>query len=301
MTRWTNLSILVAVLASAAPTRAQQAFRTVLDFVQVPVLVLARDGQPVHGLVADDFEVLENGRPQALTFCTEGAPGPAVPLHLGLMLDRSESMELELKASSDAAVKFVDTLGEAVDVTFVEFSTQVRVGRFSPSSYPQLFERIRQGKLGERTALYDAMGRYVETTFDRSGQHVLLVYTDGGDSSSHLTAAAVQDLLRMGRVLVYMVGYLEDQPGSERARLRGIMERLARETGGEAFFPSAPKDIPGIYAKIHAEIGGRYTLGYAPADTAHDGRFRKIEVRLRHPQPQGTHVRARSGYLAPAN
>jgi len=91
----------------------------------------------------------------------------------------------------------------------------IPVSRFSPSSYPQLFSRIHNGKLGPLTALNDAIGRYVETTRGRGGQHILLLYTDGGDSANGMTAADVQTLLRMGDVMVYVMGYVE-KTGSDR-------------------------------------------------------------------------------------
>src|SRR5580765_1254735 len=100
MKRQTFLSMLGALLTLAAPVRTQQPFRAAVDVVQVPVVVLAKDGQPVRGLAAADFDVFEDGRPQPVTFFAAGAPGPDIPLHLGLMLDRSESMELDLKSSS---------------------------------------------------------------------------------------------------------------------------------------------------------------------------------------------------------
>jgi Ca-activated chloride channel family protein len=294
----TLLSAMLA-LGVVAPIAARQAFHGAVDIVRVPVVVLAKDGAPVRGLTSGDFEVLENGRPQTLVAFAEGRPGPDVPLHLGLMLDRSESMELDLKATSDAAVRFVDALDEAVDVTLVEFETTVQVSRFSPASYPQLFARVRHPTLGRFTALYDAIGRYVETTRDRTGQHVLVIYTDGGDSARGMTAGEAQRLLRGGDVMVYVLGYVDTLPSSERLRQQSLLLQLARETGGEAYFPSSARDVTAIYARIRAEIDGRYTLGYVSTDSARDGRFRKIDVRLRTPLAPGTHVRTRSGYLAP--
>jgi Ca-activated chloride channel family protein len=96
-----------------------------------------------------------------------------------------------------------------------------------------------------------------------------------------------------------VLGYVDTLPSSERLRQQSLLLQLARETGGEAYFPSSARDVTAIYARIRAEIDGRYTLGYVSTDSARDGRFRKIDVRLRAPLAPGTHVRTRSGYLAP--
>lgn len=300
MPRLTILSGLLAWLVLSGPASSAQVFRAGSDAVQLPVVVLRKTGQNVSGLAAEDFVVLENGRPQQIVSFAEGAPGARVPLHLGLMLDRSESMELDMKTAADAAVRFVSSLDEADDVTFVEFSTRVQVGRYGQASYPQLFERIRNGKVGDQTALYDAINRYIETTLDRVGQHVLLVYTDGGDSVSRTTMSQLQGMLRLGRAMVYVVGYLENQSSSERVRQRATLSLLARETGGEAFFPTSAKELTQVYTQIHAELAGRYTLGYVSTDPRPDGRFRKVEVRLNRPLGPDVRVRTRTGYLAAA-
>jgi VWFA-related protein len=289
MARLTILSVVLAWMTISTPGVTAQVFRSTAETVQLPVVVLNKAGQTVSGLKAEDFVVFENGQPQQIVSFAEGAPGARVPLHLGLMLDRSESMELDMKTAADAAVRFVSNVDEADDVTFVEFSTQIQVGRYSPNSYPQLFERIRTGKIGQQTALYDAVNRYIETTLDRVGQHVLLVYTDGGDSVSRTTIAQLQGMLRLGRAMVYVVGYLENQSSSERTRQRALLTQLSHETGGEAFFPTSARELTQVY-----------TLGYSSTDPRQDGRFRRVEVRLRQTPSPDVRVRTRSGYLASA-
>src|SRR6185503_797628 len=139
-----------------------------------------------------------------------------LPLHLGLLLDASESMDRDLREAASAAIQFIDALDEAVDVTFLDFDASVRLGRFSPSSYPMLFERIRDRKAGGMTALYDALGVYLEAALSREGQHVVLLYTAGGDSSSRITYGKLQELLRLGNVMVSAIGYLEHPLSSTR-------------------------------------------------------------------------------------
>lgn len=297
--------VLVAVAASGASiatgpaAAAAQTFEARVDLVHVPAIVTGRDGRTITGLTADDFEILDNGRRQPIVSFAEGAPGASVPLYLGVLLDRSRSMDLDAKLAADAVIRFVEAMPEAADVTLVEFDTSIRIGRFSPDSYEHLFSRIRTGTTGEETALFDAIGRYAVMTRDRPGLHLLVIYTDGGDSGRGLRLNEVQTLLRQTNVLVYGVVYLDNQASSLRLSQRTVMARLTQETGGEAFFPPSSRELPSIYERIRNEIASRYTLGYAlPAD-AEPGRYRRVTVRLRGDNRDGRRVRTRAGYVVP--
>lgn len=278
----------------------QQTFRAGTDVVHVPVIVTGRRAELVRGLTAADFEVTEDGRPQTIRFFAEGAPGDLLPLHLGLLLDTSESMTLDLNDAAGAAVQFVDALDEPIDVTLVDFDTNVRLARFSPPSYPQLFERIRARKAGGMTALYDALGVYLEGAASRDGQHVLVMFTDGGDSSSSMNAGQLSELLRRSvNVQVYAIGYLENQANSARMMQQMRITQIARDTGGDAYFPADAKQIHEIYAKILDELLSRYTIGYVSSNPRADGKFRKLAVRVTRPDAKRVQVRTRPGYYAP--
>ena len=289
---------LAAAMALGVATVSAQQFRSRVDLVQLPVVVTANDGEPVHGLTADDFEVLEDGTPQQIVAFAAGAPGDVLPLRLGLLLDTSESMERDLRIAASNAVRFVTELDEATDVTFVDFATAVNVGRFQPPSYPQLFERIRSGHAGGGTSLYDALGVYVQRSLDRRGQHVALLHTDGGDSTSSMTFGRLQTLLRLGNVTVYVVGYMQNQATSDRMPQRLRIAQIAHETGGEAFFPTSREDVDRAYDRIIGEIAARYTIGYQPTNRPFDGTYREVKVRLRRTDLADAQVRTRSGYLA---
>lgn len=296
------VAAVVLVAAVEAPIGAQ-VFTAGVDLVHLPVVVTDRDGRVVTGLTADDFEIADGGRLRPVVTFAQGAPPreAGVPLHVGVMLDESESMKLDARVAANAVVRFVESMPEATDVTLVEFDAAIRVSRFSPSAYPHLFARVRDidPAGGHATALYDAMARYVDAAADRDGLHLLLVYTDGGDSGRGLNAADVQRRLRQGNVLVYGIIYLENQPPSDRARQRAIATQLMRESGGEAFFPSSERDVTRIYERIRDEMTSRYTLGYVlPAD-ATPGQYRRVDVRLKEPASRGLRVRARPGYLVP--
>ena len=286
----------VAVVAATGLAAAQQTFRSGVNLVHVPVVVTARDGAMIRGLAREDFQLTENGVAQTVQFFTEGSADEKLPLHIGLLLDVSGSMGPELAQAETAAIRFVNALDEAQDVTLVDFDEQVRVARFTPSDYPRLFERIRGKKPDGSTALYDAIGMYLRSTNDQSGQRVLLLYTDGGDNTSALSFGQLEKLIKRDDVLVYSIGYRNGtaRMGTEQIQLNAI----AHDTGGEGFFPQDSRELNAIYAKVLDELGSRYTLGYLSTNPKEDGAWRKIEVKVTRPDAAKAKIRTRPGYFA---
>jgi Ca-activated chloride channel family protein len=293
------MSIGALVLGSTVAVSAQQTFRSAVDLVHFGVSVMDKQGRPVIGLTKDDFEVYENGKKQAVQYFAVGNPDAAPPLHLGLLLDTSGSMTDDLRDARSAAIKFVNTLRHAQDVTLVDFDTEIRVARFQADAYERLVERIRMRKADGWTALYDAMGVYLNGAQDQDGQKILVLYTDGGDTRSSLTFHDALDLLKASDVTVYAVGYLEHQSSSGRAQQRMELERFAALTGGQAYFPMAGRDLEATFDRIQQEIAARYSLGYVSSDLRTDGAWRPVEIKLRRTDLKGVRLRTRSGYFAP--
>jgi Ca-activated chloride channel family protein len=291
-----GIGVLAATVLHAAP---QTTFRTAIDLVNFGVTVVDKQGQPVTGLTADDFEIVENGKKQAVQFFAVGDAQTLPPLHLGLLLDTSGSMADDLRDARSAAIKFVNTLEHAADVTLVDFDTEVRVARFSPAAYERLVERIRMRKPDGWTALYDAMGVYLNGAQEQDGQKILVLYTDGGDTRSALSFHETLDLLKASDVTIYAVGYLEHQPTSGRTQQRMELDRFATMTGGKAYFPGGGKDLEAVFEKIRQEIAARYSLGYVSSDARTDGRWRQVEIKLVRRDMKGVRLRTRSGYFAP--
>ena len=288
----------LAGVGVAATLASGQTFRAGVDLVTVGVTVTDRSGAVVRGLTRDDFRVVEDGRQQTVVQFTAGfdeAAGPdLVPTHLGLLLDTSGSMEADLTLSRSAAIKFLNTLPDAADITLVDFDTEVRVARYGQREFPRLVERIRSRKPDGFTALYDALGVYLDGADAQDGRKVLVLYTDGGDTRSTLRYGELLTLLRASDVTVHAVGFLDNQGSAARENRMRLLQ-IVEQAGGQAFFPGKLADLDDAYAKVVAEIRGQYHLGYASTNPAEDGGWRKVEVTLTRPDLK---VRARKGYFA---
>jgi Ca-activated chloride channel family protein len=288
--------VAAAIGVALTTSAAGQTFRADIDLVRLPVTVTDRRGAIVTDLTRDDFIVLEDGRPQTVTQFSAGlgsAPD-AVPTRLGLLLDTSASMEADIRLSRSAAIKFLNALPEAEDITLVDFDTEVRVARYGQRDFARLVERIRGRKPDGFTALYDALGVYLDGADTQTGRKILVVCTDGGDTRSALGFGDLITLLKASDVTVYAVGFLEHQ-GAEAHRNRMRLQQIVEPTGGLAFFPGRLEDLDDAYARIVADVQGQYLLGYESTSRATDGAWRKVAVTLKRP---GLTLRARKGYFA---
>jgi Ca-activated chloride channel family protein len=274
-------------------------FRSRVDLVNVPVMVLDRQGHFIPNLTASDFEVLENGQKQDVTMFVRGdADRDALNLKLGLLFDTSGSMADDMRLEATAAIRFLKDLPEAQDITLVDFDTEVRIAQYGPADLPRLVERIRSRKADGWTSLYDALGIYLDGIHDRDGRKVLVVYTDGGDTRSAQTFSDVMAMLKSSDVIVYSIGFLEHETGSSKLEQKMRLQQLADVTGGEAFFPTTNKALEEIFSRIAAQVRAQYSLGFVSTDSRKDGTWRKLDVRLLGDKLQGLQIRTRKGYYA---
>lgn len=299
MTRLVTAAALL-ITVSAQPATAQQVFRTGVETVRLGVAVVDKAGQSVPTLAREDFTVLEDGTPQALQLFTAGGQDEAErpPLHIGLLFDTSGSMSVDLAMARSAAVKFCNLLQRAEDITLVDFDTEVRVAQFGQADFPRFVERLRNRKPDGWTALYDALGVYLDGTSHQSGEKVMVAYTDGGDTRSVMSFSDALTALKASDVTVYIVGFLEQQSAREKLEQRMRLTQIAEATGGLAFFPANKKDIDQAYAQVQADVDSRYLIGYISSNQANDGRWRKLDVRLNRPDLKAAKIRARKGYYA---
>ncbi len=283
-------------------TQQAAVFHAGVDLVHVGVTVEDREGRPITDLSLEDFEIYEDGELQRVEYLAAGdlaSREVAPPLHLGVLLDVSESMLEGLRMTRTAAIRLIGRLPEAEDVTLVDFDEQVRATRFRPDDFRRLVERIRRQTVSGWTALYDAMGVYLSGAAEQTGRKVMLVYTDGEDTRSALRYPELLDLLKASDVTVYAVGAVDPSVGGRHLQRRALLEEIAEMTGGLAFFPGSLDDIDAAYDRILESIRTQYTLGYQSLNPGRDGAWRTIEVRLKGREDARLRVRSRDGYFAP--
>jgi Ca-activated chloride channel family protein len=225
-------------------------------------------------------------------------PRDELALNLGLLFDTSESMRKDIKLSQESAIRFLDAIPRARDLMLVFFDRDIRVSRYSSENQQGIFGRILETKGEGFTALHDAIAVYMSRVVGTPGRKVLVVFTDGDDTTSQLSPGEVQKLVRSSDVTIYPVAFLGDHtPNSAEAlRARSFLYSLADLSGGRIFQPGASRELAGIYQSILDELGTQYVLGYVSDNPKRDGRFRKITVEARRP---GLKLRHRPGYDAP--
>lgn len=314
------LAALIAAGVSDAPPRPSpvpraspgSVFPTGVEEVHVAFSVRDPKGKLVTSLTADDVEVMEDGRPQAIQLFARGvdekqdsaAAREALSLDLGLLLDTSSSMLEELKLSQEAASRFLEAIPRARELYTIFFDEDIRISRYDSENQQGLYDRIHAAKGGGNTALYDAIAVYLSRVQDGSGRKVLVLFTDGEDTRSAMHFKDVERMVRSGRVTIYSIAFGMYGGGRSRdLRPRAILEQLAAMTGGQVFTPRNSRDLAGIYDRILEDLAAQFVVGYISDNPVRDGRFRKIKVTAKVP---GLNVRHRTGYtpredVPPAN
>lgn len=316
MTRAVVASVLVAVAVSAAAAQQPppsggpappQVFRSRTNLVPLSVAVTDGNRQFVRGLTADDFAVFEDGVRQQVQFFETSE----MPLDLILMLDTSSSMADKLHIVHEAAAGFLRSLRDRDRGAVITFADGVKVLQELTSDRGALEGAVRQTAARGATSLHNAL--YVSlkqfggaaAPAGHLRRRAIAVLSDGEDTSSLVPFEDVLALARRSGVAIYPISVQSEYAAARLAaagqrRTLGQAEYslrvLAQETGGQAFFPGHIHELKDVYASIAHELSCQYALAYAPANTAADGRFRRIVVRVTA-RPE-LKLRTRSGYVA---
>ena len=297
------LGLLAWLLATAAPAplegQVPPRFRGRVDVVALDVCVKDRDGRFIPELAPDDFLILENRTPQTLEFFL---PDGRLPLSVVLLLDRSTSMAgAALTRAKAAATAFLDRL-EPTDRVEVMAFNELADRRYALGANLQAAAAaIASVESGGRTGLYEALLaglrdiQRVQAHDAVDRRQVLLVLSDGEDTSSRPSFDQVLEEVRRSGALVYAVS-LRTGPGNRDLPPSTELMQLAADSGGRAVTVRDLGELDAVYTEIAAELRQLYRLGYIPTDTRADGAWRTISIRL---ADKGLRARTRRGYYAP--
>jgi Ca-activated chloride channel family protein len=253
----------------------------------------------VTGLDKDNFALFEGKDEQEIkSFSSEDAP-----VSLGVIFDMSGSMSSKIERAREAVVEFFKTANpqdEFFMITFADKPEEI-------ADFTQSVEEI-QGKLvytipKGRTALLDAI--YLGVSKMRQAKYAkkaMLVISDGGDNHSRYTEGEIKSLVKEADVLMYAIGIYDHYMSSPEEQLGPtLLSDLTELTGGRTFTIDNPNDLADVATKIGIELRNQYVLGYRPTNPTHDGKWRKIKVKLTPPKGlPPLRVYAKTGYYAPS-
>jgi Ca-activated chloride channel family protein len=290
---------LASAVVSFGQAKPPAVFSVGLDAVNVTLTVRDPVGRFITNLHAEDFDLYEDGKKQSIrVFARAMDPGQdeALALDLGMLMDTSESMLKELKLSKEAAVRFLDSIPRARDLLTIFFDQEIQISRYDSENQQGLIRRIHETKGGGNTALYDAIAAYLSRAGDTGGRKIMVLFSDGEDTLSSISAPELNQALRSSSATIFCIAFQQGVQSSTRTRAKAFLLGLADMTGGQVFWPSSSKDLPGIYEKILDELKAQYVLGFISDNATRDGRYRKLKVEVK---AKNLKVRHREGYLTP--
>jgi Ca-activated chloride channel family protein len=272
--------------------------------VNVALNVVDGNGSPVGGLGREDFEILEDGKPQKITIFERET---TTPLSIVLAVDASESVLSSERLEKEAAKHFVNALlREQDELDLLEFSDVVR--ELVPFTNQK--KRIEVGlngiQHGDATALYDAIylasDRLATTSAADGRRRVVVLITDGGDTVKRSQyTQALEEAQRAGAMVysIIIVPIYADA-GRNTAGEHALIQ-MAQDTGGKYYYVVDPKDLEPAFKHVSDDLRTQYLLGYYAPRRGKDSSYRTIKVRMTDEALRGKYdLRYRAGYYADA-
>jgi Ca-activated chloride channel family protein len=282
------------LLGGGVTAYAQQpTFRS--DTRTVALYATVTDGQKrlVPDLTQQDFEILDNDRPQPVDLFVNEVQ----PITVVVMLDTSASMTGNLELLEQAAEQFLIRLLPKDKGMVGAFNDKIE---FFPSHFThdrdKLIASLQELDFGNPTRLYDAVAASMDRLYKIDGRRVVLVFTDGDDTDSRENISSVLERARNDEVMIYAIGLRSDYfNGSRQVRTKpdSGLRRLAEETGGGYFELDRTDELAPTFTRVAQELHSQYVLGFTP--TLLDGKIHRLTVRAKRP---GMIVRARRSYVA---
>jgi Ca-activated chloride channel family protein len=293
MKRMSSIVCALALLTGSALVASDQpTFRSSVRTVPIYATVVDSSGRLVPDLERGDFSILDNGKPAELSlFSNESQPFSAV-----VMLDTSASMTANLKLLNRAAEQFLLRLLPVDKAQVGAFNDKIQLSGTFTNDRDELISALNDLYFGNPTRLNDGIAAGLDALNGIDGRRVVIVFTDGEDTSSKLGFKTVMERARDEEVMVYSIGLESEYFNGVRvvrSRPSRDLKKISDETGGGYFELLKTADLAPTFTRVAQELRSQYLIGFAPV--ALDGKVHKLDVKVSRP---GMVVRARKSYLA---
>ncbi len=304
-----------------ATPQSQQRIVQVVNLVDVLFTVLNRRNKLVPDLQKEDFQIFDEKFPQEIRYFSKQTD---LPLRIGMLVDTSNSIRDRIKFEQDASINFLfSVLRRGRDEAFVmTFDDEPQVVQAFTSDAGLLRDQIMQTRAGGGTAIYDAIYDACQNQLSHPPRppgdqpdvvrRVMILISDGDDNLSTRTRSEAIEMAQRTSVVIYTIStstqWIQlsqtdpDKLANRKTHLTEgdkILQELADDTGGRAFFPYHVDDLDQSFQDIGDELRNQYSIAYIPTNYILDGRYHRIRIEV--PDHKGYQVRARRGYFAKAN
>jgi len=298
-----------------------QVIHNVVNLVDVLFTVLNRRNKLVPDLEKTDFKIFDDKSQQEIRYFSKQTD---LPLRIGMLLDTSNSIRDRIKFEQDASINFFfSVLRRNKDEAFVmTFDDEPQIVQAFTGDTGALRDQIIRTRAGGGTAIYDAIYEACVNQLSHPPRppgdqpdvvrRVMILISDGDDNLSTHTRSDAIEMAQRTSVVIYTiststqwVSLSQDDPNKTADRKYHltdgdkILQDLADETGGRAFFPYHVDDLDQSFQDIGDELRNQYSVAYNPTNSILDGRYHRIRIEV--PEHKGYQVRARRGYFAHAN
>src|SRR5262245_9600303 len=278
------------------------------DLVLLDVSVVDQNNTPIFDLKKDDFTVFEDRVKQNVQDVTR----QEVPISFGMVIDTSGSMRSKLQTVTDASMELIRQMKKGDEAFIAQFKAEPELVQDFSTDRRELEDALGELFTSGGTALLDAIiatADYAqEKANTKDGQRrrrALVVVSDGLEKNSAVKEKEVLDAIKEDEVQIYLVGFIdEDEEGksffgkSPSKKAKELLQRLADDSGGRAFFPKDVNEMQGIAAQIAKDLRQQYVISYYPSNDKRDGTYRNVKVSIDSKGNRKMIARTRNGYYA---
>jgi len=284
--------------APETPEKSEETIRVPVNEVNLIFTATDKHGRFVKNLKEQEIRVVDDHK--AVDKFRSFSNQTDLPLRVGLLIDTSNSIRDRFQFEQQAAIEFLSQIMRPkADQAFVlGFDTVAEVTQDFTNNTEKLSSGVRMLRPGGGTALFDALyqasrDKLMKNSAGQAVRRAIILVSDGNDNQSRVTREQAIEMAQRAEVIVYTIS---TNTSGMIERGDRILQRIADESGGRAFFPLKLQEVSDAFSEIQEELRSQYAVAYKPPDFKADGSYRPIEITA---ADRKLHIRARKGYFAP--